>query len=843
MFERLEVANTLYVYMVVPLCFEVPPMFLAAYGTTNRFKKADVLLRWQRVHEIASKAGLKIVGHGTDGYGRCLASMLVIAFQGFPGVTTTITCLKSEYNGMTLFPLIKNGDCPLMNIQDVVHAVIKVKNVLFSAKRKLKMGSCTPSMRDIEKLMDSLGRSSVLELGIRYCDLNANDRQNFDSCCRLCSSKVISKLKELEQTNPEVRGTRIYFEIMRNLIDCFFCKEISLQVKLSKVWTVCVFLRLWRQWCKKTETSVSKHFITLNAYWCVELLAHTVLTAIICFPHMRDEEGNIALIVLSLFGSQACKKYFRAIRSFSTIFSTMINFCVLEFFRRVSRFERNVEFESFAKDMGITWPLHEKHRSNENLYGYSGQDGTHVDIHAALRVAEETAWDWAASLGMTTLDAHAKTQDGCLKRCDKYWLKNPPEDLLQDSICKYKEFDLEQLLADGTCVQNNAGEDEEEDEELCDEEDLEVDLLNSIADNVESSVHRDICSSTRETVRDVIESDETSADLERKEEQLQENMEQEIDLLANEQMSSAVDIEEGELTELRREHQKNERKSKFDPRISVDGKLLHIDTVLGNLTERYVSHHAIKLSNDRLKRVQIKSEFVDRMFGADVSESDSVIRVGDWGCFFFIFTGTGTGKSETYGYEIGRITDIIKDSDKKSVREVPLLNVNGHSFTCYWLSLLRQQAVGNFNSSLNSPPKQSKTKMSKSKKGQKRKGKKKSTAENSAEKKYEYLWQPYTNADMKYYRLNSFITKVNVTLRRNVLNPNGFDSSQEFVDLDCFATSQEEADRVISAYDQYKLDHKRSKKSHDTTTSPMRRQITRSGRVSSKASVMNIQAQ
>ena len=86
----------------------------------------------------------------------------------------------------------------------------------------------------------------------------------------------------LVELNPRfgTSGTAVYLALMRHIKECFFNKAISPATRLYLLWKVVFFMRIWRIWLECNELSESDHFITNNAYVCIELNAHMLLNLV-----------------------------------------------------------------------------------------------------------------------------------------------------------------------------------------------------------------------------------------------------------------------------------------------------------------------------------------------------------------------------------------------------------------------------------------------------------------------------------------------------------------------------------------------------------------------------------
>lgn len=110
-------------------------------------------------------------------------------------------------------------------------------------------------------------------------------------------------------------------------------KKLDPIERIEKAWYAVFFLRYWRQWIILHPQYSLQNFITYNAYICVELNAHALVTF---FMTVRDRfNGEDSLFVPWLLGSQVCEKIFRSARSMTNSFSTMIN-RIIETFTQVT---------------------------------------------------------------------------------------------------------------------------------------------------------------------------------------------------------------------------------------------------------------------------------------------------------------------------------------------------------------------------------------------------------------------------------------------------------------------------------------------------------------------------
>ena len=97
--------------------------------------------------------------------------------------------------------------------------------------------------------------------------------------------------------------------------------------------------------------TLGNNFLSTNAYVCVELNAHSLLTYLITVRDTIPLDNNCFLPWL--LGSQSCEKIFRLARSMSSTFSTVINFGILGLLRRLNRLKIQSCLEAEGDKTGI----------------------------------------------------------------------------------------------------------------------------------------------------------------------------------------------------------------------------------------------------------------------------------------------------------------------------------------------------------------------------------------------------------------------------------------------------------------------------------------------------------
>lgn len=155
------------------------------------------------------------------------------------------------------------------------------------------------------------------------------DKMNFKSIDKLSSENVIALLKN--QPESKKKATRQYLMLVRYMLKVFFLdKSLDVCDRVYYLWYTVFFLRCWRQWLKKNKFSLTKNFITLNAYCCIELNGHSLLLII-----EKNRQSNCELLPW-FYSSQSCEETFRHTRSMTITQSTIVNYSLTDILRRLN---------------------------------------------------------------------------------------------------------------------------------------------------------------------------------------------------------------------------------------------------------------------------------------------------------------------------------------------------------------------------------------------------------------------------------------------------------------------------------------------------------------------------
>lgn len=181
--------------MAQPLTDNAPPFCLSIFGTDNRFNYSDVISRWNIINEMASKAGIHILGYASDGNTKLLKSMQIKAntqyssFSPADGITREIT-------------------------YDTVHIGTKLRTRILKPNIILSLGNYRVSVSHLQQMTERFLKDRHL---LTVTDLRTDDKMNFRSAEKRCSGKVTELLTNI----TESKRTVVFLKLMSNVLSSY----------------------------------------------------------------------------------------------------------------------------------------------------------------------------------------------------------------------------------------------------------------------------------------------------------------------------------------------------------------------------------------------------------------------------------------------------------------------------------------------------------------------------------------------------------------------------------------------------------------------------------------------
>lgn len=411
-FQNKEKADLLNIHMVQPLTGSYPhlsPFLLAAYGISNKFKAVDVLNRWIWIFEKSKKSNVRILSFATDCDPRYLLAMRLATGFFAKYVDTSVfhrddafeIALPKEWSTWFFMPQRQVFFC----FQDPVHLCTKIRNRLLSETATMLMGNEEVSIGTLIKLIES---KTKLAHGLVKTDIEPKDRQNFASCLKIASDDVLSALEDVDRS----QAMQIYLRLLRSIIVAYVERGTSILERVYHSWFAVFLCRIWHTWTLTAdrkdmsgyffEKDRKNLFITLPAYFSIELNAHTFLC--ICLLVCQRDLPDSALAI-SNYHSQSCESTFRLARSMSGVFSSIVNFTTEQFLKRGAKLCVLADLENRSQsgqlDCPLQFPKHHKRRrksstSEKAIPDSSSDKLTHENIKKAIDRAFTDAYNLLA---------------------------------------------------------------------------------------------------------------------------------------------------------------------------------------------------------------------------------------------------------------------------------------------------------------------------------------------------------------------------------------------------------------------------------------------------------------
>ena len=153
---------------------------------------------------------------------------------------------------------------------------------------------------------------------------------------------------------------------------------------------------------------MENNFITTNAYICIELNAHALITFLLALQDSQSEYITCNCYLPWLLGSQPCEQAFRAARSMTSIFSTVINFSLKGLLQRLHKLQSFIELQSESDNTNIIYPQKKNHLSKDGTSMnddtiYSVEKISIVQIEEAVKAGFTRAQRAMEDLGMKPL--------------------------------------------------------------------------------------------------------------------------------------------------------------------------------------------------------------------------------------------------------------------------------------------------------------------------------------------------------------------------------------------------------------------------------------------------------
>lgn len=381
-------ANYVNCVMAQPLCRMTAPFCLLFFGSSNKFSALEVNSRWKHIAAELSRHGIQVLSVGSDSDSRFNSAMRqILQFDQNSNVNTDI---PYWFNASC-------NDCYICYpVQDMVHIGTKLRNNCLN--QRLKFGRHTITFDHLKYLIKHTTKEKH-KLSMQM--VQPTDRQNFHSVLQICSENVISVLSSV----PNSEGTIMYLRMINKILRSYLDLTLNPLARIRAIWFSLFMLRIWRQNIKETNQKSVDQFISHNCYSCVEINAHSLVFIIIYLKERNLDH----LFYPDLLGSQACESTFRQVRSFTSTYSTVVNFSLLEIQQRMSKIQYQNEI-IYVHLKKYNFPrLSDESSSYFSQINKNGKHASYVTytlperdtIYKEIEYARLEAIEYAQSLGVS----------------------------------------------------------------------------------------------------------------------------------------------------------------------------------------------------------------------------------------------------------------------------------------------------------------------------------------------------------------------------------------------------------------------------------------------------------
>lgn len=254
--------------------------------------------------------------------------------------------------------------------------------------------------------MITVAKEGKEHTGLSESDLDQHDKMSVKSFHKIIDPRVIDRLSN----HPGTNATITFITIMKLVYDSYEDSTLSPLDRIKSIWCATFFLRVWHRWVQQTDhMRLDEHFITDNVELGVELNAHSLINYLLFCRTLNRPE----LFLPTLLNSQHNERSFANARSMTGVQNTVINFDMLEYMNKATRFEyldelrsklegkisfsrdgyKQVEFVpfDFPSDSAIQNAVNDGKIEAQKLLEKVGLDYEEEDFHCALSSATKSS--------------------------------------------------------------------------------------------------------------------------------------------------------------------------------------------------------------------------------------------------------------------------------------------------------------------------------------------------------------------------------------------------------------------------------------------------------------------
>lgn len=197
----------------------------------------------------------------------------------------------------------------------------------------------------------------------------------------------------LETKVKNSQGTVAFLKLIRNVIEAFSNQSFSPLERIDRIWHSIFIVRIWRNFVKSMPGCTLKdNFLTQNCLSCIEINGHSLVLVLLYLEKKKMAEHFVPW----LFKTQACKEFFRSLRSFTSTYSTKANFSMKEILNRISKIQLLNDIINNNKIFEIPRATSTPDFNGHIIHKMPTKD----EIFAQIKKSERNARNFAIRVGM-----------------------------------------------------------------------------------------------------------------------------------------------------------------------------------------------------------------------------------------------------------------------------------------------------------------------------------------------------------------------------------------------------------------------------------------------------------
>ncbi|KAK9841255.1 hypothetical protein WJX74_002633 [Apatococcus lobatus] len=299
------VATQFYVWTLTAMMPGVPHIPLCAVahdGSNETFSFEVAASNWERIWQLAKAAGVKLLGHCSDGDARLRRADLHLLHWRMDGLDAlSIEHALVQLAAPKVDMSMAAPFCFKIATQDWLHIVWRLRVQLLQARRSLQIGSLLISATALTRLQ----KQCKAGVKLLYSDLNSKDKQNLDACLRLFGFKKLhpsgtqdarlpartvedTGIIEALDSTPDYYGLQLFLQFGHRFMRIFVIKDRSPREHAADAAWCIAFVGYWERLLRDAKDTAH---INMKENFITRQTKQDVLIACNCMDLLPSEDG------------------------------------------------------------------------------------------------------------------------------------------------------------------------------------------------------------------------------------------------------------------------------------------------------------------------------------------------------------------------------------------------------------------------------------------------------------------------------------------------------------------------------------------------------------------------